>query len=299
MRCIARGSLASPAKSGRDLYESLSLILGITCSTAAAMEQETVFWESVRDSDQITDVQAYLDQYPNGRFAALARNRIRRLRNATDTQPDKLEPSRMKLDLAFWQSIKAHKPRATTRHIWSSFQMVNSPDWPRHGLPRRHWNSRRPLDSPVRPPRRNEPRRREPRAWRSLHLSRTTIRKSARIRRTTARLRRRFSSRFMFSFTPWSGAKKIGTRWAEKKQQRSASIGRQAHRMKLQSWTAVVVQTISAWGATWNASKVAHATAGAVNKCVDVRTSKCIAPGSLDTSLSHAAGLSDIAVCHA
>ena len=70
------------------------------------MEQETVFWESVRDSDQITDVQAYLDQYPNGRFAALARNRIRRLRNATDTQPDKLEPSRMKLDLAFWQSIK-------------------------------------------------------------------------------------------------------------------------------------------------------------------------------------------------
>ena len=26
---------------------------------------------------------------------------------------------------------------------------------------------------------------------------------------------------------------------------------------------------------------------------------RCIAPGSLDTSLSHAAGLSDIAVCHA
>ena len=28
-------------------------------------------------------------------------------------------------------------------------------------------------------------------------------------------------------------------------------------------------------------------------------TKRCIAPGSLDTSLSHAAGLSDIAVCHA
>ena len=28
-------------------------------------------------------------------------------------------------------------------------------------------------------------------------------------------------------------------------------------------------------------------------------TDPCIAPGSLDTSLSHAAGLSDIAVCHA
>ena len=30
-----------------------------------------------------------------------------------------------------------------------------------------------------------------------------------------------------------------------------------------------------------------------------LRTDQCIAPGSLDTSLSHAAGLSDIAVCHA
>ena len=29
------------------------------------------------------------------------------------------------------------------------------------------------------------------------------------------------------------------------------------------------------------------------------RETLCIAPGSLDTSLSHAAGLSDIAVCHA
>ena len=29
------------------------------------------------------------------------------------------------------------------------------------------------------------------------------------------------------------------------------------------------------------------------------RYRQCIAPGSLDTSLSHAAGLSDIAVCHA
>ena len=30
MRCIARGSLASPAKSGRDLYGPLSLLLGIS-----------------------------------------------------------------------------------------------------------------------------------------------------------------------------------------------------------------------------------------------------------------------------
>ena len=32
---------------------------------------------------------------------------------------------------------------------------------------------------------------------------------------------------------------------------------------------------------------------------LNVTAFECIAPGSLDTSLSHAAGLSDIAVCHA
>ncbi len=37
-----------------------------------------------------------------------------------------------------------------------------------------------------------------------------------------------------------------------------------------------------------------------INWCGNVNAScRCIAPGSLDTSLSHAAGLSDIAVCHA
>ena len=31
----------------------------------------------------------------------------------------------------------------------------------------------------------------------------------------------------------------------------------------------------------------------------EIRRRRCIAPGSLDTSLSHAAGLIEIAVCHA
>ena len=36
-----------------------------------------------------------------------------------------------------------------------------------------------------------------------------------------------------------------------------------------------------------------------ISDCCLVDIFVCIAPGSLDTSLSHAAGLSDIAVCHA
>ena len=153
MRCIARGSLASPAKSGRDLYESLSLILGITCATAAAMEQETVFWESVRQRPN-TDVHGLPRSISERSVCGVGGNRIRRLRNATDTQPDKLEPSRMKLDLAFWQSIKGSQTSGDYEaylvqfHEWSIRQIG-----PGTRLPRRHWNSRRPLDSPVRPPR--------------------------------------------------------------------------------------------------------------------------------------------------
>ena len=39
-------------------------------------DREVAFWESVKDSRDPADFQAYLDQYPSGTFAALARNRL-------------------------------------------------------------------------------------------------------------------------------------------------------------------------------------------------------------------------------
>jgi OOP family OmpA-OmpF porin len=45
-------------------------------SVPAEERAELVFWESVRDSRNPADFQEYLRQYPNGRFAALARNRL-------------------------------------------------------------------------------------------------------------------------------------------------------------------------------------------------------------------------------
>ena len=47
-----------------------------------AAERELLFWESVKDSTDPADVQAYLDRYPNGVYAVLARNRLKRLPNA-------------------------------------------------------------------------------------------------------------------------------------------------------------------------------------------------------------------------
>jgi formylglycine-generating enzyme required for sulfatase activity len=48
----------------------------------SAEQVELTFWDSVRDSSHASDYEAYLQAYPNGRFAALARARIERLRAA-------------------------------------------------------------------------------------------------------------------------------------------------------------------------------------------------------------------------
>ena len=44
-----------------------------------AAQRELLFWESVKDSGSVEELQAYLDRYPGGTYAALARSRINRL----------------------------------------------------------------------------------------------------------------------------------------------------------------------------------------------------------------------------
>ncbi len=47
--------------------------------TGVAKSDEQLFWESVKGSPDPADVEAYLKQFPKGVFAALARNRLKRL----------------------------------------------------------------------------------------------------------------------------------------------------------------------------------------------------------------------------
>ena len=44
-----------------------------------AAERELLFWESVKDSTNPADIQAYLDRYPGGTYEVLARNRLEAL----------------------------------------------------------------------------------------------------------------------------------------------------------------------------------------------------------------------------
>ena len=47
--------------------------------SAEHLAAERVFWESVKDSTNAADLQAYLDQYPGGTYATLARIRLKTL----------------------------------------------------------------------------------------------------------------------------------------------------------------------------------------------------------------------------
>ena len=53
-----------------------------TTAAAPAQDAELVFWGSIQSSTNSEDFKAYLEQYPGGRFAGLARNRLK-----TNTAP--------------------------------------------------------------------------------------------------------------------------------------------------------------------------------------------------------------------
>jgi class 3 adenylate cyclase len=67
-----------------------------------ASTTELAFWQSVDDSASPGDYEAYLEKYPNGAFAELARTRLEDLaRTAPEPSPEETQ-----IELAFWDSIK-------------------------------------------------------------------------------------------------------------------------------------------------------------------------------------------------
>ena len=72
---VQRASQTLNAEDGKPTHASLA---ASEPASAASVETdaEVVFWESVRNSSDPADLRAYLEQYPKGKFAALARNRL-------------------------------------------------------------------------------------------------------------------------------------------------------------------------------------------------------------------------------
>jgi hypothetical protein len=67
---------------------------------AAAFELS--YWETIKNSQNGDDFKAYLEKYPNGQFAALAKNRISSLKSTES----KAASDSSATELAFWDSIK-------------------------------------------------------------------------------------------------------------------------------------------------------------------------------------------------
>ena len=59
-----------------------------------SLRQETVFWESIRASTDPADFEAYLEQFANGTFSRLARNRLAALRRPGNVSRPSADPPR-------------------------------------------------------------------------------------------------------------------------------------------------------------------------------------------------------------
>jgi adenylate cyclase len=64
---------------------------------------ELIFWESIKDSTRATDYEAYLEQYPEGSFVALARTRLEEFASAAGGMRD---PKDREIELSFWESVR-------------------------------------------------------------------------------------------------------------------------------------------------------------------------------------------------
>ncbi len=73
---------------------ALAFVLPINQVFAQSSQAEIEFWQTVKNSQDPTELQAYLDVYPQGEFAPLARIRINKLTNGPGTAPvDQTEAS--------------------------------------------------------------------------------------------------------------------------------------------------------------------------------------------------------------
>jgi hypothetical protein len=67
---------------------------GSTPPASDRVSQENIFWDSVQKSNSLADYKAYLEAYPNGVFAPLARNRIAAMTPAAEAaQPNPAAPA--------------------------------------------------------------------------------------------------------------------------------------------------------------------------------------------------------------
>ena len=64
---------------------------------------EIEFWDSIKNSILANEYEAYLEQYPEGSFVALARVRLEAIREDSVGMRD---PHDREIELSFWESVR-------------------------------------------------------------------------------------------------------------------------------------------------------------------------------------------------
>jgi hypothetical protein len=65
---------------------------------------EIEFWDSIKNSTLASEYEAYLEQYPEGNFVALARVRLEAIKQDAASMRD---PHDREIELSFWESVRA------------------------------------------------------------------------------------------------------------------------------------------------------------------------------------------------
>jgi len=71
---------------------------------------ELIFWDSIKDSIRAADYEAYLEQYPEGSFIALAQTRLEEFVSSAGGMRD---PKDRDVGLSFWESVRQSDNSAT------------------------------------------------------------------------------------------------------------------------------------------------------------------------------------------
>ena len=72
-------------------------------SAAESQSVEIEFWDSIKNSVRAQEYEAYLEQYPEGSFVALARTRLEAIAEDAASMRD---PQDREIELAFWESVR-------------------------------------------------------------------------------------------------------------------------------------------------------------------------------------------------
>jgi len=80
--------------------------------TADLLAVELMFWNTIKDSLRAADYEAYLTQYPEGSFVALAHTRLDELASAEHTRPT---PQDREVELLFWESVRNSDNRSSVQ----------------------------------------------------------------------------------------------------------------------------------------------------------------------------------------